>query len=190
MVESRAREYGGIYARYGASVKISNVISGPNTGCIDLLRGYADFRTASKAFREISSDPAYAEFAREREANPVADVIMMRNLARRIFGEGSWDTHPISYVRQYGLARDKLPEALGLLAEIEKISVKADTNVVALVPVTGDEMSSMSVSYQFRSMDHCGEAFDTVGTSEEFQAIVAKASAIRTLRSAFMMAPV
>jgi hypothetical protein len=29
-------------------VKITNVVSGPNTGCIALLRGYADFRAAAK----------------------------------------------------------------------------------------------------------------------------------------------
>ena len=75
MAENRARQLGEIYAKHGAQVKIANVVSGPNTGCIVLLRGYADFRTAAKAFQAINNDPAHAEFWREREANPAADIV-------------------------------------------------------------------------------------------------------------------
>ena len=49
MTENRARQLAGIYARHGASVKAASVISGPNTGCIVVVRGYADFRAALAA---------------------------------------------------------------------------------------------------------------------------------------------
>jgi hypothetical protein len=187
--ENRARQLGGIYARHGAAVKVANVVSGPNTGCIAILRGYADFRTASKAFQAINNDPAHAEFWREREANPHADVVVARDIVRSIYGEGQWDTHPVSLIRQYDITRDKVAEALKILPKVSKLMTKEDVNVVALLPVTGENLSTMAVSYQFRSVDHFGESVDTVGTSDAFQALVAQASKLGTLRSAFMMVP-
>ena len=187
--ESRARQLGGIYARHGASVKIASVVSGPNTGCIAVLRGYADFRTGAKAFQAINNDPAHVEFWREREANPAADIVIARDIVRRIYGEGQWDTHPVSHIRQYEITRDKVAEVLKLLPEVTKLVSKADVNVVGLLPVTGENLSSMAVSYQFRSIDHWAEALDTVGTSDEFQALVAKASEFGTLRSSFVSIP-
>lgn len=190
MAENRARQLGGIYARHGASVKVASVVSGPNTGCIAVLRGYADFRTASKAFQTINADPAHAEFWQEREANPAADVVIARDIVRSVYGEGQWDTHPVSMIRQYEIARGNLDEALKILAKADKIVATADTVVVGLLPVTGENMNSLAVSYQFRSMDHCGEVLDTVGTSKPFQALVAQASEIGTLQSAIMLASI
>lgn len=187
--EDRARRLGGIYARHGASVKVANVISGGNAGCIALIRGYEDFRAASKAFEAISSDPESIEFWKEREVDPAADIVIARDIARRIYGKGKWDTHPVSLIRQYDLARNKVAEAINMLAEAETVVSKADVNVAGLLPVSSENMSSVSVSYQFRSIEHFGEALDTVGTSEEFQALVAKAAELGTLRSASMMVP-
>ena len=187
--EDRARQLGEIQARHGASVKIASVISGPNTGCIALLRGYADFRTAAKAFQAINDDPAHAEFWREREANPAAEILIARDISRRIYGEGQWGTHPVSHIRQYDITRDKLPEMLKLFPEVAKLVSKADVNVAGLVPITGENLSSVTVSYQFRSIDHWAEALDTVGASEPLQALVAKANAFGTLRSGFTMIP-
>ena len=187
--ESRARQYAGILARHGASVKVTNIVSGPNTGCIGIIRGYADFRAASKVLQAIGNDPANAEFQNEREANPTADIVVSRNIVRTVYGEGQWETHPVSLLRQYDLTRDKMAEALKILGEASKLVAKADANIVGLVPFTGDNLSSLTASYQFRSLDHMGEALDTVGTTDAFQAIVAKASEVGTLRSAFMMVP-
>jgi hypothetical protein len=190
MAENRARQLGGIYARHGAAVKVATVVSGPNTGGIAVLRGYADFRTASAAFQAINNDPAHVEFWREREANPAADVVIARDILRTIYGEGQWNTHPVSLIRQYDITRDKMPAALKLFPKVDKLISKADAVVVGLSPFTGENMSSMSVSYQFRSIDHCGEVVDTVGTTDEFQALVAKASELGTLQSAIMMVPI
>jgi hypothetical protein len=187
--ENRARQLGGIYARHGASVRIAQVVTGPNTGCIALIRRYADFRASAKAFQAINNDPAHADFWREREANPSADIVIARDVFRTVYGEGDWSTYPVSHVRHYEITRDSLAEALKLLAEAQKIVSKADVNVVGFVPVAGENLSSMSVSYQFRSIDHWGEAIDTVGTSDDFQALVAKAAKHGTLRAAFTMIP-
>lgn len=187
--EGRARQLGGIFAKHGASVKVANVVSGRNAGCIALIRGYEDFRTASNAFEAIMSDPEHIEFWKGREANPAADIVIARDIVRRIYGKGKWETHPISLIRQYDLARNKVADAVKMLAEVEKVVSKADVNVGGLLPVTSENMSSMSVSYQFRSVEHFGEALDTVGMTEEFQALVAKAAELGTLRSASMMVP-
>lgn len=189
LLEERARQLGAIYAGHGAKVKITNIVSGPNTGCVALLRSYADFSAASKAFLAIGNDPAHAEFWRERDANPAGDLVVGRNIGRVVYGEQQWDTHPVSLVRQYDLTRDRLAEALEILPEVTKLASEADTNIVGLVPVTGDNLSAMAVSYQFRSIEHFGEGADTVGSSEAFRAIVVKAAAIGTLRSAFLMVP-
>ena len=187
--ENRARGLAEIYARHGASVKLASVVSGYGAGCIVVIRAYADFGSAAKAFTGISNDPAHADFWREREADPAAEIVIERDIYRTAYGDLRWDTHPMSHVRQYEMTRDKLSEALRLLPKVEKIVSQADVNVVALLPVTGENLSSMSISYQFQSIDHWGETLDTVGTSEAFQAIVAEAAAFGTLRSAFSMVP-
>ncbi len=189
MAEDRARQLGGIYSRHGASVKLTRTVAGPNTGCIAVLRGYPDFATAAKAFQAINSDPEHVEFWREREANPAADIVNGRDIVRTVYGEQRWDTHPVSHVRQYEMTRDNVAQALKLLPEVEGVVSKANVNVVGALPVTGENLSSMMIGYQFRSIDDWGEALDTVGTSDEFQAIVSKAAAFGTLRSAFMMIP-
>lgn len=190
MAENRARQLGGIYSRHGAAVKVSSIVSGPNSGCIMLVREYADFRTAVKAFQAVNADPAHIEFWREREANPAAEIITARDILRTMYGENQWVTHPVSQLRQYEITRDKVAKALKLFPEVEKIVSKADVNVVGALPVTGENLSSMTISYQFRSIEHWGEVLDTVGVSDAFQALVAKAAEFATLRSAFTLIPV
>ena len=190
MAQNRARQLAGIYARHGATVRVASVMSGPNTGCIVISRAYPDFRTAAKAFNAVSNDPAHLEFWREREANPGADPVIGRDIARTVHGELRWSTHPFSHLRVYEMSRDKLPDALKLLSEAAKVVAKADANVVGLVPVTGENLSTLVVSYQFRSIDHWAEGLDTVGMSEAFQAIVTKAAKLGALRSSFAMSPI
>ncbi len=188
-VETRARHVAEIYANHGASVKTTNFIAGPDAGCIGILRGYPDFTTAVKTLNAVNADPAFIAFEKEREADPHAEIISARNISRRIFGEGKWPTHPVTMMRQYDISRGNIPQALELLAEVSELMSQSDVNVLGLVPVTGDNMSSMMVSYQFHSMEHNAEILDTVGVSEAMQSIIAKASEFGTLRSAGMMVP-
>ena len=189
MTENRARQLAGIYARHGAAVKVGSIISGPNTGCILVQRGYADFRSAAKAFHAINADPAHVEFWREREANPSADIVIARDLLRTVYGESRWGTHPMSHLRQYSITQDKMADAMKILPKVEKLWSKTNVNVMALVPVTGEDLSTMIVSYQFCSLDHWGEALDEVSTSPAFQALAAEAAKLGTLRASFGIAP-
>ena len=154
-----------------------------------MLRGYSDFRTAVKAFQAVNNDPSHEEFWREREANPAADIVIARDILRAVYGEGQWSTHPVSHNRRYEITRDKLAEALKILPEVSNLMSKADVNVVGLTPVTGEDLSSLTASYQFRSIDHWAEALDTVGTSDEFRSIVERVAKFGTLRSSFTMIP-
>ncbi|UCE30764.1 MAG: hypothetical protein JSW68_12020 [Burkholderiales bacterium] len=189
MTNSRVRQLAGIYARHGASVRAASVVTGPMAGSVALFRGYPDFRTAAKAFQAINNDPAHVEFWRERDANPSADIVVGRDIIRTVYGDNQWDTHPVSHIRVYEIHRDKLADVMKLLPDVSKLMSKAGVNVVGYVPVTGENLSTMSISYQCRSTDHWGEVLDGVGTSDEFQAIVAKAAKFGTLRVGFMLVP-
>ena len=189
-VEIRAKTAAGIYARHGATVKVTRVIAGEHSGCIGLIRAYADFQTAVKTLQSVGADPAYQDFDRERESNPVADVLVSRNIARRVFGEGKWATHPVTLLRRYDLLKKNMEGALGMLSQVADLVGKSDVNVIGLTPVAADDMSTLTVSYQFTSMEHMGESLDGVGTSDEMRALIAKASDLGTLRSASMMVPI
>jgi hypothetical protein len=143
-----------------------------------------------KAFQAVSNDPAYAEFEREREANRLADIVILRNILRGVYGESKWATHPVTQLRHYDITRGKVPEMLKLFPEVSEIASTSDVNVIGLLPVVSDDLSSMTVSYQFHSIDHWGEAVDTLSVSEAFQALVVKASEFGTLRSSSVMVPI
>ena len=189
MVQNRARQLAGIYARHGASVRVGSVISGPNTGCVVVSRAYADFRTAARALKAVNNDPAHIDLWRDIDANPGADVVVARDIFRTVYGELRWSTHPFSHIRVYEISRDKLADALKLMPEAAALVSKVDANVVGLIPVTGENMGTMAVSYQFRSIDDWAEGLDTVGMSDEFQAIVTKAAKFGALRSSFAISP-
>lgn len=189
LAENRAKQYAGIFARHGATVRVARIVAGSNDGGIAIMRAQPNFSASAKAFQSVMRDPAHADFQRERETNPAAEVIVPRQIVRLVYGDLKWDTHPVSHMRVYDISRANLPEALALLPEASSIVGKADVNVVCAIPVAGDNMSSLTVSYQFQSLDHWGEALDTIGTSEEFQALLAKAGSLGTVQSAFGMVP-
>lgn len=186
---AQVRQVAGIYARHGAAVKPVSFVAGPYANCLGLLRAYPDFQTAARTFGTVNADPAYQDFNHEREANPLGEIVSGRNISRRIFGEGKWPTHPVTMMRSYELMRDKVPAAVEMLGEVDALVSKGDVNVVGLSPITGDDLSTMMVAYQFRSMEHLGEALDTIGTSDEMRDIIARACEIGTLRTAGVMVP-
>ena len=142
-----------------------------------------------RRFRRLTTTRRTPSSGGNAKRTPAAEIVTARDIFRRVYGEGQWATHPVSQLRQYDITRDKLPGMLKLFPALQKLVSKNDVNVAGLVPVTGENLSSMTVSYQFRSIDHWAEALDTVGASDAFQALVAKASEFGTLRSAFMMIP-
>ena len=189
LVEDRVRRAGAIYAKHGAEVKLSRVIAGPYTHCLAAQREYESFSAASKALGALASDDEFAQLQSEREADPAADMLVGREIIRVVHGSSAWDTHPVSHLRVYEVNKNHLADAIALLPEVEQMVAPSGVNVIGLVPVTGDNMSTMTVAYQLRSVDHWGEVMDTVGTSTEFQSIIARAAEHGTLRMSSAMVP-
>lgn len=189
VVEDRSRRAGAIYAKHGSEVKVSRIVAGPLTECITVQRKYANFSAAAKAFSAIGSDADFAQLQSERQADPAGDFLVGREIIRTVYGDTSWDTHPISHLRVYEVSRDKLAGALALFPEVEKLVSASGVNVVGLVPITGENMSTLTIAYQAKSIEHWGEVLDTIGTSEEFQALIARAADFGTIRRSGVMVP-
>ncbi len=188
-VEERVRKAGGIYVRLGAEVRISKIVAGPFADCIVFQRKYSNFAAAGQAFMALAGDEEAQQLQALRESDPAADFVIGRDINRTVFGDVAWDTHPISHLRIYEIGRDKLADALAMFPEVEKMTAPAGVNLVGLAPVTGENMSSLTVTYQFKSVEHWAEQLDGMGTSEEFQALVARAGELGALRLSGVMMP-
>jgi hypothetical protein len=107
-------------------------------------------------------------------------------VARTVYGDISWDDHPVTMHRIYKVEKAKLQDAISILPDIEKLS--DDTSgVMAIVPTFGPDMDRLTVVYQFTSITAAGEQIDRIGMSEEFQKLVIKAHGSGTLVSARMV---
>jgi len=189
VVEDRVRRVGSIYERLGSEVKLSKIIAGPFAECITIQRRYADFTTATGTFKALGDDAEFAQLQEERDTDPAGDFVVVRDIIRTVHGDTKWGTHPVTHLRIYEMSRDKLADALAMFPEVEEITAPADVNVVGLMPITGDNMSSLTVAYQLKSVDHWAEVLDTIGTSEAFQALLARAGRLGAIRSSGVMVP-
>ena len=189
LLEDRVRRIGGIYERLGAEVRLSNIIAGVLADCVAIQRRYSDFAAATETFKSLGDDPEFRQWQEEREAEPASDPVIVRDIIRTVYGDTKWGSHPVSHLRIYEISRDKLADALAMFPEVEKMTAPANVNVVGLVPITGENMSSLTVAYQFKSVDHWAEVLDGLGTSEAFQALIARAAKLGTVRQSGVMVP-
>ena len=189
LAEDRVRRAGAIYAKHGAEVKLSRVIACPYTNCLTAQRKYDSFSASAKALGALAGDDELSQLQNEREADPAGEILVGREILRVVYGSSAWDTHPVSHLRVYEVNKNHLADALALLPEVEQMVAPSGVNVIGLVPVTGDNMSTMTVAYQLKSVDHWGEVLDTVGTSPEFLSIIARAAEYGTIRMSSAMVP-
>ena len=189
LVEDRVRRAGAIYAKHGSQVKLSRVIAGPYTDCLTFQRKYESFSAAATTLGALASDDEFAQLQSEREEDPAVDILVGREILRVVHGSSAWDTHPVSHLRVYEVNKNHLADALALLPEVEQMVAPSGVNVIGLVPVTGDNMSTMTIAYQLKSVDHWGEVMDTIGTSPEFLAITARAAEYGTIKMSSAMVP-
>ena len=187
VAEERIKTMGSVLERYGANVKTTNFVAGEHTGCIGLMRSYPDFKTATAALLKANNDPDGQEVRNQREADPAGEMIVMREVHRTIFGEGKWASNPVSMIRKYALSRADVSKAMPILEGAQKIMDKEKVNVRALMPVLSSEMSSIGVSYQFKSLDHLGEVLDATSASSEMQSLIEKANSFSSLETASVM---
>jgi len=181
----RARSAAGIMARHGAKVRINNIVAGDGAGSIVVLSAYPDFATTARVFESYQKDPDFQQLRQDRELNP-AGTIVGPLVSRTVYGDISWDDHPVSMHRIYKVERSKLQDALSILPDVEKLLDDA-SGVVAIVPTFGPDMDRLTVVYQFTSITAAGEQIDRIGMSEEFQKIVIKAHDSGTLISTRML---
>ncbi|MBT7755600.1 MAG: hypothetical protein HN726_05425 [Candidatus Magasanikbacteria bacterium] len=181
----RARDAADIMARHGAKVRVNNIAAGDGAGSIVVLSAYPDFATTARVFESYQKDPDFQKLLQERELDP-AGTMVGPLVARTVYGDISWDDHPVTMHRIYKVEKAKLQDALSILPDIEKLS--DDTSgVMAIVPTFGPDMDRLTVVYQFTSITAAGEQIDRIGMSEEFQKLVIKAHGAGTLVSARMV---
>ncbi|MBT5081085.1 MAG: hypothetical protein HOM62_10980 [Rhodospirillaceae bacterium] len=181
----RARDAADIMARHGAKVRVNKIAAGDGAGSIVVLSAYPDFATTARVFESYQKDPDFQKLLQERELDP-AGTMVGPLVARTVYGDISWDDHPVTMHRIYKVEKAKLQDAISILPDIEKLS--DDTSgVMAIVPTFGPDMDRLTVVYQFTSITAAGEQIDRIGMSEEFQKLVIKAHGSGTLVSARMV---
>jgi hypothetical protein len=181
----RARDAADIMARHGAKVRVNKIAAGDGAGSFVVLSAYPDFATTARVFESYQKDPDFQKLLQERELDP-AGTMVGPLVARTVYGDISWDDHPVTMHRIYKVEKAKLQDALSILPDIEKLS--DDTSgVMAIVPTFGPDMDRLTVVYKFTSMAAAGEQIDRIGMSEEFQKLVIKAHGAGTLVSARMV---
>ena len=176
---SRVRSMAGIVARAGGRVRIGRVVAGEGAGSIQMYAAFESFEAISRATLVIASDPAREKLVQERELNPGGELIGPE-VYRTVYGDVA-PGYPIVMQREYQISRENLPDALGLLPEIEKLGKGHDFKLTAVVPVIADDLGRMAVLYYYKTMVELGVSIDEVGMSEKFQKIVSKANTLGTL---------
>ena len=114
-------------------------------------------------------------------------MVLNRTVGRSIFGEAKWTSNPVSMLRRYSISRSDISKALAILEDIKPIMNKDEVNVRAILPVLSENMSRLSVNYQFKSLEHLGEVMDTSASSKEMQDLIENANQFSTLEAASVM---
>ena len=109
-----ARRGAAIFTKAGAAVRVTKVVMGADTGNIEIFARYADFRAGTQSFLAASKDADSLALAKEREANPSAEL-SGPYVYRTVFGEIT--AQPVLVQRMYQIPRQNLKDALALLPE-------------------------------------------------------------------------
>ncbi len=176
-----------VFERLGTTAKTTNFVAGEYTDCIGLMRSYPDMKTATVTLGKLANDAEAQEIRNLRETDPAGEMVVNRMVGRSIFGEAKWASNPVSMLRRYSISRSDVAKALSILESVKEIMDKDEVNVRAILPVLGDDMSRLSVNYQYKSLEHLGENLDRSASSAEMQGLIAKANEFSTLEAASVM---
>lgn len=180
LAEGRVRKAAEIFTSHGGKCRVTRSVLGGMSGAIGLQSATPDFTTAMSVMSAGMNDPAFQNMMEERESNPAGEMsgpIMFRT----IYGDIAWDTHPVSMMRIYRMARKNVPAAVSLLEEVDALS--DEINMVGVAPIVNDDMEIFNATYQFKSLTDYGAQVDQVGMSAEYQAIVIRANDLGTIIS-------
>ncbi len=187
IAEERFKKMASVFERLGTTVKTTNFVAGEYAGCIGLMRSYPDMKTGFSTLGNLANDAEAQEIRSLRETDPAGEMVVHRMVGRSIFGEAKWASNPVSMLRRYSISRSDVARALSILEEVKEIMDKEKVNVRAILPVLSDDMSRLSVNYQYTSLEHLGESLDRSASSTEMQDLISKANEFSTLEAASVM---
>ena len=172
----------------GITARVSRVVFGQNAGCLVFSTFASNFTEAMANTQKVFSSEMWAKVQMRLDDNPASDIVMPLNLVRVAAGEMK-PTHRVINYRWYLMKKNKTPMVMDMFEEVKEMCEKVDVNPTLLVPVTGENMSSVVIAYGATSLESSGKAFDQMGMTEEFQALVSKAAEVGELHSGWMTVP-
>jgi len=172
----------------GITARVSRVVFGQNAGCLVFSTFASNFAEAMANTQKVFSSEMWAKVQMRLDDNPASDIVMPLNLVRVAAGEMK-PTHRVINYRWYLMKKNKTPIVMDMFEEVKEMCEKVDVNPTLLVPVTGENMSSVVIAYGATSLEASGKAFDQMGMTEEFQALVSKAAEVGELYSGWMTVP-
>ena len=187
VAEERLKKMASVFERLGTTAKTTNFVAGVYTDCIGLMGSYPDLKTATATQVKLANDAEAQEVRNLRETDPAGEMVVNRMVGRSIFGEAKWASNPVSMLRRYSISRSDVAKALSILEGVKEIMDKDEVNVRAILPVLSDDMSRLSVNYQYKSLEHLGESLDRSASSTEMQGLIEKANEFSTLEAASVM---
>ena len=176
------------FGEMGITARVSRVVFGQNAGCLVFSTFSANFTEAMENTQKVYSSEMWSKVQMRLDDNPSSDIIMPLNLVRVAAGEMK-PTHRVINYRWYLMKKNKTPTVMDMFEEVKGMCEKVDVNPTLLVPVTGENMSSMVIAYGATSLEASGKAFDEMGMTEEFQALVSKAAEVGELHSGWITVP-
>ena len=172
----------------GITPRVSRVVFGQNAGCLVFSTFASNFAEAMANTQKVFSSEMWSKVQMRLDDNPASDIVMPLNLVRVAAGEMK-PSHRVMNFRWYNVKKDKSQMVMEMFEEVKTMCEKVDVNPLLLVPVTGDNMSSMVIAYGATSLEASGKAFDQMGMTEEFQSLVSKAAEVGELYSGWMTVP-
>ena len=172
----------------GITARVSRVLFGQNAGCLVFSTFATNFSEAMADVQKVFSSEMWSKVQMRLDDNPASDIVMPLNLVRVAAGEMK-PTHRVMNFRWYLMKKDKMSMAMEMFEEVKGMCEKVDVNPVLLMPVTGDNMSSMIIAYGATSLEASGKAFDQMGMTEEFQSLVSRAAEVGELHNGWMTVP-
>ena len=182
--KERMKHRAKIMSNNGFTTRVAEGFSGPTAGHLAVQAMTEDWTAMGTALTKMAPDPEFIEWQQNRRKNPIGHMVRRTGL-RTVYGEPQWAEFPVSYYRRYKMPRSNLKKAIELIGEIDSIeTLKDHWTISAAVPITGAEMDMFLAAYQFKSLEVMGQCLDEIGTSEQMQDIVTRASELGNILTA------
>ena len=182
--KERMKHRAKIMSNNGFTTRVAEGFSGPTAGHLAVQAMTEVWTAMGTALTKMAADPEFIEWQQNRRKNPIGHMVRRTGL-RTVYGEPQWAEFPVSYYRRYKMPRSNLKKAIELIGEIDSIETMKDNwTISAAVPITGAEMDMFLAAYQFKSLEVMGQCLDEIGTSEQMQDIVTRASELGNILTA------